>query len=138
MRYASWLVWFALLLGHQTAQAVECPDPKAAEEATDHLHSWQDVYHFFKRYRGCYDGSIAEGAEDKIQLLWHDHWLTLPEMIALTNKDRHFKQFIWQRTRDEAFPRDEFDRVAQHARSECPREATEFCREILREAAKLK
>src|SRR5580698_3640208 len=106
MKHAIGLVCITLMLGSQAAHALECTDAQAAEEATDHLHSWDDVYHFFKRYRGCYDGSIAEGAEDKIQLLWADHWSTLPEMIALTNEDRAFNKFIWQRIRDEDFPRD--------------------------------
>ena len=137
MKYAFWL-FLALLSGYQIAQAHDCPDAQTAEGATDHLHSWSEVYRFFKIYRSCYDGSVAEGAEDKIQLLWADHWSTLPEMIALTNKDREFKKFIWQRISDEAFPRDEFERVVQHARSECPRVATEFGREFLSESNKPK
>ena len=137
MKYILWFV-FALLSEAQVAQALDCPAAKSAEEATDQLHSWHNVYQFFKRYRNCYDGSVAEGAEDKIQLLWADHWSTLPQMIALANKDRAFKKFIWQRIGDEDFPRDEFERVVQHARGECPQVATNFCRAVLSEAEKVK
>lgn len=137
MKCAFWL-FVALLPGYQIALALNCPDAKSAEEATDQLHSWDNVYQFFKRYRNCYDGSVAEGAEDKIQLLWVDHWSTLPEMIALTNKDRAFKKFIWQRIGDEDFPRDEFERVVRHARGECPQVATNFCSAVLIEAEKAK
>ena len=137
MKYAFWL-FVVLLPGYQIAQAFNCPDDKSAEEATDRLHSWDNVYQFFKRYRNCLDGSVAEGAGDKIQLLWADHWSTLPEMIALTNKDRAFKEFIWQRIGDEDSPRGEFDRVVRHARGECPQEATSFCSAVLSEAEKVK
>jgi hypothetical protein len=139
MKSASW-VFLALLSGYHVAQAAECSasDAKSAEEATDQLHSWHNVYQFFKRYGKCYDGSVAEGANDKIQLLWADHWSTLPEMIALTRKDREFKTFIWQRIGDEDFPRDEFERVVRHARVECPHVATNFCRAIVGEAEKVK
>ena len=137
MKYVLWLV-LALLSDAKVAQALDCPDAKSAEEATDQLHSWHNVYQFFKRYRNCYDGSVAEGAEEKIQLLWADHWSTLPEMIALTNKDRAFQKFIWQRISDEDFPRDEFERVVRHARAECPEVATIFCRAILSQAEKVK
>jgi hypothetical protein len=137
MKYILWFV-FALLSEAQVAQALDCADAKSAEEATDQLHSWQNVYQFFKRYRNCYDGSVAEGAEDKIQLLWADHWSTLPEMIALTNEDRAFNKFIWQRIRDEDFPRDKFEQVVRHARVECPKVAAKFCRAVLTEAEKVK
>lgn len=137
MRHCNWLI-FALIPGFQFAHAAACPDAKAAEEATDHLHSWNNVYRFFKIYGNCFDASVAEGAEDKIQLLWADRWSALPEMIGLTNKDRRFKKFIWLRIGDATFPRDEFDRVVQHARSECPPGAIDFCHEVLKEAEKLK
>ena len=137
MKYAFW-VFLALLFGYQVTQAHDCPNAQMAEEATDQLHSWRHVYQFFKKYRKCYDGSVAEGAEDKIQLLWADHWSTLPEMIAFTKKDREFKQFIWKRISDEDFPRDEFERVVRHARTECPQVATNFCQAILSEAEKVK
>jgi hypothetical protein len=137
MKYAFWL-FFALVSGVQIAQALDCPDDKTAEEATDQLHSWRDVHQFFKRYRNCYDGSVAEGAEDKIHLLWADHWSTLPEMIAITNKDRQFKKFIWQRISDETFSRDEFERVVRRAQAECPKVARSFCRALLSEAEKAK
>ena len=84
----------------------------------------------FQCIRELLDASVAEGAADKIQRLWADRWSTLPEMIELTNKHGRFKKFIWLRIGDETFPRDEFERLVRHARTECPQGATEFCREV--------
>ena len=52
----------------------------AAESVTDYLDSWGNVYVFFKQFRHCYDGAVAEGAQDRIQLLWSRQWRQLPKI----------------------------------------------------------
>jgi len=132
------LVSLLLVIGSASAFAdtPECSrdEAYAAEAVTDYLDSWQNVYFFFKQFRHCYDAAIAEGAEDKIQLLWADHWSTLPQMIAFTEKDAEFKAFIWQRIGDETFPKDTFARFVRHARAQCPSVAKAFCRAVIIES----
>lgn len=108
----------------------------AAETVTDYLDSWQNVHAFFKQFRHCYDGAIAEGAEDKIQLLWSKQWEKLPTMITLTRNDAEFKSFLWQVLESEAFPQDEFSVVVRNARQHCPSGAAEFCRAVLKVRAR--
>ena len=132
------LVSLLLVIGSASAFAdtPECSrdEAYAAEAVTDYLDSWQNVYFFFKQFRHSYDAAIAEGAEDKIQLLWADHWSTLPQMIALTKKDAEFKAFIWQRISADTFPQDTFARVVRHANTQCPITAKAFCQAIIVES----
>ncbi len=106
----------------------------AAETVTDYLDSWANVYAFFKQFRHCYDGAIAEGAEERIQTLWSTQWRQLPKMVSLVKTDPEFKAFLWRVLASEAFPQDEFSIVVQNARRQCPSEAKEFCRAVLKEA----
>jgi hypothetical protein len=127
------LIAVALLTASAPALAKECTreEAYAAESVTDYLESWRNVHLFYQQFGHCFDGVVAEGLEDKVRILWADHWSTLPEMIELTDKDKGFKQFLWQRISDETFPQDAFARLVQHAKSECPAVATEFCRAVL-------
>ena len=102
----------------------------AAEVVTDYLTTWDDVYRFHKQFKHCYDGAIAEGAEDKVQLLWANRWSDIPKMLALTTKDRDFKKFIWIIIDSDAFPRDTFNTVLANATRHCPRGAEEFCQAV--------
>ena len=106
----------------------------AAETVTDYLDSWGNVYTFFKQFRHCYDGAIAEGAQDRIYVLWSRQWHRLPTMISLAQRDPEFKDFLWQTLASETFPQDEFSIVVQNTRRKCPSEAREFCRAVLKEA----
>ena len=102
----------------------------AAETVTDYLTTWDNVYSFYKQFKHCYDGAIAEGTQDKVQLLWANRWQELPRMLALTGKDAEFKKFIWVIIDSEAFPQDTFNKVLAHATRRCPKEAAEFCKAV--------
>lgn len=105
--------------------ATQCTQTEAisAESVVDYLDSWDNVYLFFKQYGHCYDASIAEGANDKIQLLWANHWHDLPRMLQLTAQDPKFKSFIWQRAHDEDYPANEFAKTLNNAKTSCPKGA---------------
>jgi hypothetical protein len=127
---------FALALPCQ-AVARDCTREEAfaAQTITDYLDSWDNVLLFFKQFHHCYDGAIAGGAQDKIQLLWATRWNELPRMIALTDRDPGFKDFLWVVLRSEAFPQDTFAQVVNNARRSCPPGAREFCAAVKKAAA---
>ena len=122
----------------QSAGSPACSerDAFAAETVTDYLDSWDNVYLFYKQFRRCYDGSIAEGASDKIQRLWSDHWPELKTMVTFCKKDPEFRSFILERITDEDFGNSRFQTVVQHAREDCPPDAGDFCRAVLDQAAR--
>jgi hypothetical protein len=114
----------------------QCTQTEAttAETVTDYLDSWDSVYQFFKQFGHCYDGSIAEGANDKIQLLWANHWRDLPRMLELTKQDPKFKAFMSQRMNDQDFPSNEFAKILQNAKTSCPKGGVEFCKAFIQAA----
>lgn len=103
---------------------------KAADAAIDDLENWAAVYRFYKRFGRCYDASIAEGVNDKVQLLWANHWETLPNMLAYTANDSGFKKLAWRIVRSDDFPQDAFTVVLKHATQNCPMGGTSFCRTV--------
>jgi hypothetical protein len=105
-------------------------DAIQAEEATDRLNTWDEVHGFYKRFRSCYDGGIAEGVHDKVQLLWANHWNQLPRMLALFRSDDGFRRFIWPIIKVEDFPQDAFKKVLANAQRNCPRDGADFCAAI--------
>jgi hypothetical protein len=117
-------------------QAAECDDHEAfaAEVVTDYLDSWANVYLFFKQFQHCYDGSIAEGVQDKVQLLLADDWSMIPQMIVLAEDDVNFKEFVWGAITNESFPRERFARLVSHATDECPSVARDFCATVIVES----
>lgn len=111
-------------------QACTRDEALAADVVTDYLTTWENVYSFYKQFRHCYDGAIAEGVQDKVQLLWASRWSELPKMLAFTRRDPEFKNFIWNIMDSEAFPQDTFNTVLAHATRRCPKDATEFCQAV--------
>lgn len=124
--FASLMLW-----GFHVYAGGTCPDAQVAEAAVDNLNSWQDVYRFYRRYRDCFDGAVAEGASDRIEQMWIKHWDTLPKMIALTSKDRGFHDFIWARIDEEIFPQESFSVLVANAQQRCPKSALRFCAAVI-------
>jgi hypothetical protein len=124
---------FLLVALVQPAMAEECSQMEAyaAEVVADYLDSWSNAYRFFKEFGHCLDGSIAEVAEDRIQLLWSDSWSALPKMIELAKSDTGFAAYLQAVLRSEAFPQDRFAVVLGHARRRCVPVATDFCRAVI-------
>ena len=127
----------ATLVLHASGAAAQGSNPPctrdeglAAEVVTDYLSTWENVYRFYKQFGHCYDGAIAEGAQDKIQLLWAHRWSELPKMLAFTRTDPGFKKFVWVIIDSEAFPQNTFNTVLANATKRCPSGAKEFCQAV--------
>lgn len=132
-------VAFVLVLGAMSGvEAAECTrdEAYAGEVVVDYLNSWENVHLFYGQFLHCYDGGIAEGAQDRIQLLWADRWGDLPKMLALTKKEPGFNAFVMRSLFSEAFPQDTFAKVLRNAKTKCPTGGRAFCREV-KKAAKV-
>ncbi len=121
----------------QPAEAPRCSEREAfaAEAVTDYLDSWTNVYLFFQQFGRCYDGSVAEGANAKIHHLLSHRWGQVPLLVDLAKRNAEFKKFMWARLDDEDFTQEDFNVLVSRARTECPRGAEEFCKEVARVAA---
>jgi hypothetical protein len=136
---ASILVYICLI-GLDTARASEheCSeeDASAAKSSARDMTSWGMVHLYFSKYHDCTDSSIVDSATESIENLWVNHWPEIPAMIHFTSRDSAFKDFIWQRISDNSLFQEDFDTFVLHAKDECPLDALEFCRAVVKEAYK--
>jgi hypothetical protein len=127
-------------IGFNSARAAEqeCSDEvaSAAKSSARDLKNWESVYIFFKQYQDCADTSIVESATHSIQNLWVNHWPEIQKMVYYTNRDPAFKDFIWNKIGDDSFVLEDFDLFVENAKEECPLNALNFCRAVVKEAYK--
>ena len=108
----------------------------AAETVIGYLNSWKNIHLFYKQFRHCCDGGIAEGVQDRMQLLWADRWSEQPKMVALTEKEPDCNAFVMRSFHTEAFPKNTFAKVLRNTKTKYPVEGRSFCRAV-RKAAKV-
>ncbi len=104
----------------------------AAETVTDYLDSWKNVSRAFRDFGHCDDGSIAQGFDEAISLLWAKQWQKLPEMLKYTEDNKDFRTFIYKRIRSETVPAERWQKILKNAQKECPKGGKKFCAEIIR------
>lgn len=128
------LIALALAILAQMASAKECTQMEAyaAESVTDYLDSWKNVNLAYKQFGHCDDGSIAEGFDEAISLLWANHWQKLPEMLKYTKANKAFRTFIFKRIWSESIPADRWQSILKKAQMECPKAGKEFCAEVIK------
>lgn len=77
-------------------------------------------------------GSISEGFDEVISVLWAHQWQELPEMLKYTKENKDFKNFIYKRIWSETVPAERWQKILKKAQNECPKGGKEFCAEIIR------
>ncbi len=85
----------------------------------------------YQAYGHCDDGSIAEGFDEAISLLWDKHWELVPEMQNETTSDSGFKNFVFKRIGSETIPMERWRRIVSNAKTQCPPSARAFCKEVM-------
>ena len=128
------------LRGLQT-QAIEKHEPKPcteqeaiqAEESTDHLKHWSDVYQSFTRFSQCDDGAIAEGCSESVARVLVDQWYTLPQLAELAKNDPKFLRFVLRHV-DATDDDKDLQRVKTKAKTQCPLALRSICDDLGKEA----
>jgi len=106
-----------------------------AENGLDSLNSWDDFYHSYRTFSHCDDGSISEGYSDVVTKLLADDWKHFPRLVALTNTNKPFREFVLKHI-DETVSDTVRSKIADNARSRCPRGGESLCRSIVAAASK--
>lgn len=101
-----------------------------AQAVTEYLDSWSDVWKAFNEFGHCDDGTVAEGFDEAVSLLWAEQWESVPQMIEMAGADNDFRKFLWLRIGSEAIPPDRWQAIVGHAKTRCPASAKEFCRAV--------
>jgi hypothetical protein len=113
--------------GKTTVLLSECTDQQAtqAEENTDNLNNWSDVYQSFNRFSQCDDGSIAEGYSDAVGRLLADNWDQVTDLARLAARDKSFQSFVLRHV-DETLSPDTLKKIVQNAKHHCHAETAEL------------
>lgn len=130
-------VAICMLLFAGSIQAKDCSptDAEAADEAVDHLTTWQDVSENFTHYGQCDDGDIAEGNAEAVIRLLVDKWKTLPELNSLIQKNPIFGEWVLNHI-DSTLDSNDLQKAADLAITQCPVSSIVLCQKIAT-AAKL-
>lgn len=113
------------------ARASRCDERQAyaAETVTDYLDSWQNVTYFYKEFRRCDDGGVAEGVSDAVAKLLAQQWQLLPELLKDLDTNPGLNGFVLRHL-DETDDSNDLDRIDRLAETRCPASASEFCKKI--------
>jgi hypothetical protein len=122
----------ALLLSTSLACGAECSSrqAEAAERATDNIDSWQAAYRFYKLYRNCDDGGVAEGYADKIEALLAMKWRDLGDFLSFAKGDGDFEAFVLRHL-GEITTMNGARVISANAEARCPRSGASFCQELV-------
>ena len=108
-------------------------DAKRADMEAVELRSWGALYKSFRTYGQCDDGAIAEGYSESAVRILVDHWTSLPRFSRLAAKDESFHRFVLKHIDDTVDARD-LRKIAENARTKCPKGSESICGEIRRRA----
>lgn len=122
---------FFLLSYPLVVDAKECSPAEAetAENATDSLHSWEQIYTAYSRYRHCDEAAIAQGFTDKVVHLLATDWGTLAKLDVILQRDPQFLGFVVRHINGSADPA-ELDKVIASANSACPFSMHSLCKQL--------
>jgi hypothetical protein len=97
-----------------------------ADKAIDTLGSWDELYHFYKRFSQCDDGAIGEGFSDAVGKKLADDWKHFGRFLTLANTEKGFQRFVLKHL-DQSIPADTLQKISANARSACPSNAHQLC-----------
>lgn len=132
------IVLFLIYFGFQCmafAQLHSCPHSlvQQADEAVDHLNSWDRIYDWYEKYRLCDDGGLAEGVSEAVARNLADRWQTLPRFDELA-KNPGFKKFVLRHV-NETLSADDFKKINMNAVRRCPTGLRSLCEEVKKKTA---
>jgi hypothetical protein len=89
--------------------------------------SWDNLYHLFKQFGDCDDGSIGEGFSEDVAKLFSKHWVQLDTLSRLSALNGAFEQFVLRHI-DATLSDDELKTIASNAKLHCPSGEKRLCR----------
>ena len=116
------------------AQPPSCTpeDAQRADKAVDGLNSWDRIHDWYKSFRRCDDGGLAEGVSEAVARNLIERWETLPRLGQLIN-DPGFRQFVLKHV-DQTLDEDEIKKIDVNSEKRCPTNLHPFCLELKKRA----
>lgn len=96
--------------------------------------SWDALYSWYKEYRACDDGVIAETSSAAVGNLIVAHWNTLPRFGQIAKRDVAFRQFVithlgWTIEMEDISAKD-VEALKRNSKTRCPAGLTKLCNEL--------
>ncbi|WP_024550772.1 hypothetical protein [Siccibacter turicensis] len=126
------LVVIMMLSLSASVYAGDCTTVKemdTADAAASKIQDWAGVSSFFKKYKQCDDGYIAEGLSHTIGTLLAKDWRTLDQLNVMTNKDKIFESWVVKHINTTADDSD-LTLIVKNAKEDCPARNTHLCTTI--------
>lgn len=101
----------------------------AAEEGSDKIKSWNDLYRAYSKYAHCDDGAISEGYSYSVTTLLTDRWESFPQLGVLTRRSSEFEDFVISHI-NETMSLSEADEILGNVTKKCPKETAKLCARI--------
>jgi hypothetical protein len=102
------------------------------------VRSWDALYKWYRVYRKCNDGVIAETSSAAIGTILATHWSTLPRFGSLASKDAAFRKFVLDgfgaTIEMEDMERKDVEIIKRRARTQCPAGLRALCDDLRKEA----
>lgn len=107
----------------------------AAEEGSNRIGNWSQLYKAYQKYAHCDDGAISEGYTYSVTDLLVNQWDRFPKFVELVDKSSGFGDFVISHI-NETMSLSEVNKVIVNATTKCPRQAALQCARV-HEAAQL-
>lgn len=126
-----------LLLWATTGWAAGCTPGRAdaAMAAANRLRDWPGVYSFFKDYRDCDDGGIADATSDAVTRLLARRWDELATLARLAREHADFRSFVLGHV-DSTADTDDLERALDQSVKRCPAAHRPLCADVAAAARK--
>jgi hypothetical protein len=80
---------------HSQVPGCTAAQAQRADQGIDRLHTWGSLYTWYKNYRHCDDGVMAEDYSEAVARVLVDHWSTLPRLAQLGKRDPPSKNLLF-------------------------------------------
>ena len=124
------IAFVILLCGCNILQAKKIDDTcsqkmeKQALISIDKINSWQDMYDFYKNFKVCDDGAIAEGVSDNIIKLLIKQKIQFNKLF----EDRTFQEFVLEHI-NELMTKKEAQIIKKKIK-QCKKPFNDFCKKV--------
>lgn len=91
----------------------------------------QQIFDFYKQYKDCMDGMIAETMADTVTKTLSQKWTELEQLAAFIKEDPNFKPFVLSHIDSLVTGNtSQVEQILQNATKQCPHAHTKLCSEI--------
>jgi len=123
--------------GYSQERTCSPSEAQRADAAVDRLHSWDSLYKWYRAYRQCDDGGIAEGVSEAVARNLADRWDTLPRFAELAKKTPEFRRFVIQHV-DATLDSKDLNKIQSDVAKRCPAILSTFCNDLKKKVVQAK